>query len=61
MIWVVLILLWTDYNCYGLSIYATGYTEEGEVDFDYIIVNNGAKTNYIELTINSNYSINKNL
>ena len=48
-------------NCYGLSIYATGYTEEGEVDFDYIIVNNGAKTNYIELTINSNYSINKNL
>ena len=48
-------------NSYGLSIYAAGYTEEGEVDFDYIIVNNGAKTNYIELPINSNYSINKAL
>lgn len=47
-------------NNYGLDIYAVGYTEEGEeeVNFDYIIVDNGVQTNYIELPINSNYSIN---
>lgn len=47
-------------NNYGLDIYAAGYTEEGEeeVNFDYIIVDNGVQTNYIELPINSNYSIN---
>lgn len=48
-------------NDYGLDIYAAGYTEEGDVNFDYIIVNNGAQTNYIELPINSNYSINSTL
>ncbi len=48
-------------NNYDLDIYAAGYTEEGEVDFDYIIVSDGNKTNYIELPINSNYSINKAL
>ena len=47
-------------NNYGLDIYAAGYTEEGEeeINFDYIIVDNGVQTNYIELPINSNYSIN---
>lgn len=48
-------------NSYGLDIYAAGYTEEGEVDFDYIIVNNGIKVNYIELPTNSSYSINSKL
>lgn len=48
-------------NDYGLDIYAAGYTEEGDVNFDYIIVNNGTQTNYIELPINSNYSINSTL
>lgn len=48
-------------NSYGLDIYAAGYTEEGEVDFDYIIVSNGNKTRYIELPMNSNYSITNNL
>ncbi|WP_201552003.1 hypothetical protein [Psychrobacter fjordensis] len=48
-------------NSYGLDIYAAGYTEEGEVDFDYIIVSNGNKTSYIELPMNSNYSITNNL
>jgi len=48
-------------NDYGLDIYAARYTEEGDVNFDYIIVNNGAQTNYIELPINSDYSINSTL
>lgn len=48
-------------NSYGLDIYAAGYTEEGEVDFYYIIVSNGDNTKYIELPMNSNYSITNNL
>lgn len=48
-------------NNYGLDIYAAGYTEEEEVNFDYIIVSHGDETKYVELPMNSNYSITNNL